>query len=69
MAMAAEIAEVAALSDVEAIAIGYAEAAGGNPSLALRWAIEDLLDSERERAAAERHVSAGYVRAILPPPA
>ena len=66
MATAAEIAEVAALSDVEAVAIGYLEAANGNPSVALRWALEDLLEAETARATAERHVSAGYVRAVLP---
>ncbi|MBY0260458.1 hypothetical protein [Methylobacterium sp.] len=63
---AAQIADLAAMSEVEMIALAYEEAAGGDACRALRQAIEDVIALETKLAAAERMVSHGYVRGALP---
>ena len=63
---AAQIAEMAAMSEAEIIALAYEEAAGGDARRALRQAIEDVIVLEAKLAAAERMVSQGYVRGALP---
>lgn len=63
---AAQIAEMASMSEVEMIALAYEEAAGGDARRALQQAIEDVLSLEGRLAAAERMVSHGYVRGALP---
>ena len=52
----------AALSEVEVTAIAYEEAAEGDLTRALRWALEDLIATEQRLAETERAVSRGYVR-------
>jgi len=56
---------------VEEIASSYLVQADGNPSLALRRAIEDalsdLLEMERRTRRAERLISRGFVRSQPPP--
>jgi hypothetical protein len=59
---ATELAEMAALSDVEVTTIAYVEAANGDIDLALRWAVGDLLASEERFAEALSSVSHGFVR-------
>jgi len=59
---AAQIDEMAAMSEVETVALAYEEAAGGDVRRALRQAIEDVLILEARLAVAERQVSYGYVR-------
>ena len=53
-------------SDVEAAAVAYLEATGGNAHRALEAAIADLFDAQREAAfrtlALDQWVSRGYVR-------
>lgn len=63
---AAQIAEMASMSEAEMIALAYQEAAGGDARRALQQAIEDVLHLEAKLAAAERVVSHGYVRGALP---
>lgn len=63
---AAQIAEMAAMSEAEMIALAYEEAAGGDARRALRQAIEDVIALETKMAAAQRMVSHGYVREALP---
>lgn len=63
---AAQIAEMAAMSEAEMIALAYEEAAGGDARRALRQAIEDVMALEKKLAAAERMVSRGFVRGALP---
>lgn len=63
---AAQIAELAAMSEAEMIALAYEEAAGGDARRALQQAIEDVIALETRLAAAERMVSHGYVRGALP---
>lgn len=63
---AAQIAELAAMSEAEVIALAYEEAAGGDARRALRRAIEDVIALETKLAAAERMVSLGFVRGALP---
>lgn len=59
------IAQVADLSDAEHVAIAYQEAAGGDVSTALLFAVEDILTLERKLDAAIRKVSHGFVRGDL----
>jgi len=59
---AAQIAEMAWLSQAEMVALAYEEAAGGDVGQALRDAIDDLLALEARFAEAERLVSYGFVR-------
>ena len=59
---ATQIDEMAAMSEVETVALAYEEAAGGDLRRALRQAIEDVLIPEARLAVAERQVSYGYVR-------
>jgi hypothetical protein len=63
---AAQIADLAAMSEAEMIALAYEEAAGGDTRRALRQAIEDVMALEAKLATAERMVSHGYVRGALP---
>lgn len=63
MAKTACVAAVAAPGDLDAIAVGYIDAADGDPRVALRWALEDLLAVERQLVQAYQAVSQGYVRA------
>jgi hypothetical protein len=63
---AAQIAEMASMSEAEMIALAYEEAAGGDTRRALRQAIEDVMALETKLAAAERMVSQGYIRGALP---
>jgi hypothetical protein len=63
---AAQIAEIASMSEAEMIALAYEEAAGGDTRRALRQAIEDVIALEKKLAAAERMVSLGFVRGALP---
>lgn len=63
---AAQIAEMASISEAEMIALAYEEAAGGDARRALVQAIEDVMALETKLAAAERMVSHGYVRGALP---
>ena len=58
---AAQIAEMASMSDAEMIALAYEEAAGGDVRHALVRAIEDVLSLEARLAVAQRQVSYGYV--------
>ncbi|KQO61578.1 MULTISPECIES: hypothetical protein [unclassified Methylobacterium] len=60
---AAQIAEMASMSQAEVIALAYEEAAGGDVDQALRDAAEDLLALEDRLATTERLVSRGFVRA------
>nr|USU31152.1 hypothetical protein NG677_17645 [Methylobacterium sp. OTU13CASTA1] len=60
---AAQIAEMASMSQAEVIALAYEEAAGGDVGQALRDAAEDLLALENRLATTERLVSRGFVRA------
>ncbi|KQP27484.1 hypothetical protein [Methylobacterium sp. Leaf100] len=60
---AAQIAEMASMSQAEVIALAYEEAAGGDVGQALRDAAEDLLALEDRLATTERLVSRGFVRA------
>ena len=62
---AAQIAEMASMSQAEMIALAYEEAAGGDAGRALRDAIDDLLALEERFAEAERLVSHGFVRGDL----
>ena len=63
---AAQIAELASISEAEMIALAYEEAADGDACRALRQAIEDVIALEMKLAAAESRVSRGYVRGALP---
>ncbi|MBY0257978.1 hypothetical protein [Methylobacterium sp.] len=63
---AAQITELAAMSEAEVIALAYEEAAGGDTRRALRLAIEDVIALETKLTAAERMVSLGFVRGALP---
>ena len=63
---AAQIAELAAMSEAEVIALAYEETAGGDTRRALRQAIEDVIALETKLAATERMVSLGFVRGALP---
>lgn len=63
---AAQIAELAAMSKAEMIALAYEEAAGGDMRRALRQAIEDVIALETKLVAAEHMVSLGFVRGALP---
>ncbi|MBO1021488.1 hypothetical protein IPV08_16125 [Methylobacterium sp. SD274] len=62
---ATQIAQVAELSDAEHVAIAYQEAAGGDVSTALLFAVEDILTLERKLDAAIGKVSLGFVRGQL----
>ncbi len=63
---AAQIAEIASMSEAEVIALAYEEAAGGDVGQALRDAAEDLLALEDRLVATERLVSRGFVRGGAP---
>jgi hypothetical protein len=63
---AAQIDEMAAMSEAEIVALAYEEAAGGDVRRALQQAIEDVLILEARLAVAERQVSYGYVRGTSP---
>jgi len=63
---AAQIAEIASMSEAEVIALAYEEAAGGDVGQALRDAAEDLLALEDRLAATERLVFRGFVRGGAP---
>ncbi|MDO9428492.1 MAG: hypothetical protein Q7T93_16870 [Methylobacterium sp.] len=63
---AAQIAEMASMSQAEVVALAYEEAAGGDVGRALRDAIEDLLVLEDRLAATERLVSRGFVLGSAP---
>lgn len=58
--------EVRPINMVEEIASAYLIQAGGNPSMALRRAIDDALadsfEAERRTRCAERLISRGFVR-------
>ena len=60
-------AEVRPINMVEEIASAYLIQAGGNPSVALRRAIDDALadsfEAERRTGRAEKLISRGFVRA------
>lgn len=60
---ASKIAMVASMTDAEAAAIAYLQSAGGDAERALSFAVEDLLEAERQCAEARRAVSQGFVRA------
>jgi hypothetical protein len=62
---AAQLAELAALTDEEVTAIAYLEAAGGDHDKALLAAVEDLIACEVRLSEAQRHVSRGFVRAPI----
>ena len=63
MATAAQHGILAAMSEAEVTALAYLEAAGGDAERALGFAVEDLLRTERDLAAARAAISHGYVRA------
>ncbi|MGU3363020.1 hypothetical protein ACLBWX_22115 [Methylobacterium sp. M6A4_1b] len=63
---AAQIAEMASMSETEMIALAYEEAAGGDTCRALLQAIEDILSLEAKLATAQQRISYGYVRGALP---
>ncbi|KQP29841.1 hypothetical protein ASF49_14235 [Methylobacterium sp. Leaf104] len=63
---AAQMAEMASMSEVERIALAYEEAAAGDARRALLQAIEDILRLEAKLTTAERRISYGYVRGALP---
>lgn len=63
---AAQIAEMASMSQAEVVALAYEEAAGGDLGQALRDAAEDLLNLEERLTATERFVSRGFVRGFDP---
>ena len=63
---AAQIAEMASMSEAEMIALVYEEAAGGDAHRALLQAIEDVLILEAKLAAAEQRISYGFVRGGVP---
>ena len=52
-------------SEAEMSAIAYIEAAEGDLSRALLWALEDLIACEGRLAQAQGSVSQGFVRAAL----
>lgn len=59
---AAQITEMASMTQTEVVALAYEEAAGGDASRALRDVAADLLALEDRLAATERLVSRGFVR-------
>ena len=63
---AAQIDEIASMSEAELIALAYEEAVGGDARRALLQAIEDILSLETKLATAERRISYGYVRGAVP---
>lgn len=65
MATVAQMADIEALTDVEAATLAYLEAAGGDVERALAFVVEDLLRVEGELVAALSAVSHGYVRGAL----
>jgi DNA-binding phage protein len=60
---AAQLAELAALTDEEMTAIAYLEAFGGDHDKALIAVVEDLIACEARLSEVQRHVSRGFVRA------
>lgn len=60
---AAQLAELASLTDAEMTAIAYLEAAGGDHDRALLAAVEDLIACEVRLSEAQCNVSRGFVRA------
>lgn len=52
-------------SEAELFVIAYVEAAEGDLSRALLWALEDLIDCETRLALVRASVSQGFIRAAL----
>lgn len=65
MVTASDMRAVAAVTDEDMTAIAYLEAAEGDSEQALRWAVADLLRTERTLDQVRRTVSHGYVRAAI----
>jgi hypothetical protein len=65
MATVAQMAEIEAMTDIEAAVLAYLEAAGGDFERALAFAVEDILRVETELVAAHQAVSHGYVRGAI----
>ncbi|WP_342150250.1 hypothetical protein [Methylorubrum sp. SB2] len=59
------MAAVAAMTDEDVTAIAYLEAAEGDSEQALRWAVTDLLRTEKALEQVRCAVSYGYVRAAV----
>ena len=52
-------------SEAELFVVAYIEAAEGDLSRALLWALEDLMDCESKLALVQASVSQGFIRAAL----
>lgn len=65
MVTASDMRTVAAMTDEDITAIAYLEAAEGDSEQALRWAVTDLLRTEKALDQVRRAVSHGYVRAAV----
>ncbi len=66
MATAAQLEEFGRLTEAEAAAVAYLEAAEGDIERALAFAVEDVLRAEAGLVAALAAVSHGYVRGSIP---
>ncbi|WP_311275221.1 hypothetical protein [Methylobacterium sp. WCS2018Hpa-22] len=65
MATAAQLAEIEAMTDVEAGTLAYLEAAQGDIERALAFAVEDVLRLEADLVVAFKAISTGYVRGSI----